>query len=462
MTCWTRSPLYLIGTLAALLLGSPCLADPGGSEPSIQTESSPPEVTPPQSIQGEQKQEEPAETTVEAVDAAPGLLGQPDVSKVGRIGRLHDDIRRDKRRRSYFLEVKELYGDYARFKHRLDQDAGLTWSVDLSYLPQWAGPEGGSPSTQLLTTSNIDYRLFRSQSLGEGSVQASYTTARYPSSQNGADLSGTVGVINLINDFPVYQNTFSQLSYTHALPGNKVLITVGQYPFYSFDGNLYLANQQENFNSYIFSQNGSSTYPIAGLGAYMQVNVTDAIQIAAGLQNPNNLSGSTLATPNFKTAGAAWFGYLQWTPQFRGLGTAQYSFTYYQVPTVPEQKQSSGWSFNAMQNLNDTWALFARANSAYQTFAPIRSSYALGAAMNNPLGRNKLDQIGLAIGLSVPAPSPVNPPGARNEKVLEAYWNWAFTGAVLITPSIQVIFDPALVPDRRSAWSLSLRATLTL
>ena len=212
MTCWKRFPLYLIGTLAVLLLGRPSLADPGRAQPSIQTESNPSEVTPPQSIQGEPQQEAPAETAAEEVEASPGLLGQPDVSQVGRIGRLHDDIRRDKRRRSFFLEVKELYGDYARFKHRLDQDAGLTWSVDLSYLPQWAGPEGGSPSTQFLTTSNIDYRLFRSTSLGVGSVQASYTTARYPSIQNGADLSGAVGVINLINDFPVYQTTFSQLS----------------------------------------------------------------------------------------------------------------------------------------------------------------------------------------------------------------------------------------------------------
>ena len=104
-----------------------------------------------------------------------------------------------------------------------------------------------------------------------------------------------------------------------------------------------------------------------------------------------------------------------------------------------------------MQNLNDTWALFARANSAYQTFAPIRSSYALGTAMNNSLGRNKLDQIGLAIGLSVPAPSPVNPPGARNEKVLEAYWSWTFTGALLINPSILLILDPRLPPTQSPA-----------
>jgi hypothetical protein len=67
--------------------------------------------------------------------------------------------------------------------------------------------------------------------------------------------------------------------------------------------------------------------------------------------------------------------------------------------------------------------------------------------VNNPLGRKKLDQIGLAIGLSVPAPSPVNPPGARNEKVLEVYWSWTFTGALLINPSNLLILDPALASN---------------
>lgn len=450
MSSWTQAQRLLIAPLAALLVGGPALADP--TQPEIQAEPPAPGAI--------------AEPSAGQPGDPPGsfdpLLGGADDSRVGRIGRVHDNIRRDRRRRSFFLEAKELYGDYARFKQRLDQQAGLSWSVDFSYLPQWAGPEGGSPSTQFLTTSNLDVRLFRSKSLGEGSVQVAYTTARYPSVQNGANLSSTIGAITLINDFPVYQNTFAQLSYTHTFPGNTVLLTVGQYPFYNFDGNFYLANQQENFNSYIFSQNGCSTYPIAGLGAYAQVNITDTIQLAGGLQNPNNLSGSTLATPNFRDGSYAWFGYLQWTPKFRGLGSAQYSFTYYQVPRIPEQNASSGWSFNAMQNLNDTWALFARANSAYQTFAPIRSSYALGAAMNDPLGRNKLDQIGLAIGLSTAAPAPVNPAGSRTEKVIEAYWNWAFTGGLLITPSVQLIVDPALAPDRGTSWALSLRGTLML
>lgn len=439
MTSRKRSWIHLVATLSLLLFTKPAFAE------NPQPEAVQPEGPTPSPV----------------VEQEPQVAPGSPISKPEKIGRVHDNLRRDRRRRSFFAELSDFYADYARFKNRLEAEEGFSFSVDLSYLQQWGWDQGGSPSGQFLSTPNIDFRLFKSQKRGEGSVQASYTAVRYPTHQTAAEVSTNIGVITPINDFPVVQDTFAQLTYTHALPGKKLLLTAGQYPFYSFDGNLYLANQQENFNSYIFAQNGSSTYPIAGLGAYAQLNITDQIQLAGGFQNPNDLTGATLSTSNGKD-GLAWFAYAQWTPQFPRLGSAQYSFVYYEVPAIPEQGRSTGWSFNAMQNLNDTWALFGRANAAYQTTTPIRSSYALGAAMNNPLGRNKLDQIGLAMGYSTAASSPVNPPDARNEKVIEAYWNWAFTGGLLLTPSVQYIFEPALAPDRNGAWALSLRATLML
>jgi len=80
--------------------------------------------------------------------------------------------------------------------------------------------------------------------------------------------------------------------------------------------------------------------------------------------------------------------------------------------------------------------------------------------MNNPLKRSPTDQIAVAVGLSDAAGTPTNPPGARNEKVVEAYWNWTFFGGLLLTPSVQVFFDPALNPSKSNVTVLSLRATL--
>ncbi|MBV5272379.1 MAG: carbohydrate porin [Lamprocystis purpurea] len=395
----------------------------------------------------------------DATGQAPAL-GTTDVSAVGKIGRVHDHLRRATLWQTLSADLNGLYGDYSRFKTRTKAQTGLSWSMAASYLQQWGEPNGGWPAGQVLATPGINWELFNSKTFGEGSIQVAYTIVRYPWRQTAGDVTGNLGLITPINDFPGTQNTFAQLTYTQAFPGNKVLVSVGQYPFYNFDGNQYLADQQQNFNNYLFAQNGTSTYPIAGLGAYAQINATSTIQFAAGFQNAADIMGENLSTKGFGDGGFAWFGYAQWAPKFRGLGPAQYSVTYYDVPTVPLQPTTSGWSLNAVQNLNDTWALFGRANGAWAYVTPIRNSYALGGAMNNPLGRSPTDQIGLAFGYSEAAPAPTTPVGARNEKVIEAYWSWTFFRGLLLTPDVQYISDPALAPNRDSVWVLALRATL--
>lgn len=394
--------------------------------------------------------------------AEKGPAAETVPSRPGKIGLLHANIRRAKARPALDRDVESLYRTYGQAKSQLAAELGLGWSFDLSYVPQWGGPDGGSAAAQWLTTSSLDWTLLKSKALGEGSLQLLAIAARYPSVQNANQLSNTLGLITAINDYPDDQTIFAQLSYTQALPGNSVLLTLGQFPFFNFDSNQYLFNQQINFNSTIFSQNGSATYANAGLGAYGQFNLSADLQLAGGLQDARNWAAGTLSGQGFGQGGFAWFGYGQWTPKIQGWGSAQVSLLYYQVPTIPSQSASRGWSVNAVQNLNAHWALFARANQADGALTPIRGSYAFGAAWTNPLGRSATDQIGLAIGRSLASPPPANPAGARDETVLEAYWSWTFLGGLLLTPSVQVVLDPALEPERSSAWALTLRATLML
>ena len=91
---------------------------------------------------------------------------------------------------------------------------------------------------------------------------------------------------------------------------------------------------------------------------------------------------------------------------------------------------------------------------------PIRSSYALGGAINDPFEGSPTDQIALAVGYSNAASPPSNPPGTRNEKLAEIHWNWTFAKGILLTPDFQYIRDPGLNPARESVRVLSLRATL--
>lgn len=397
-----------------------------------------------------------------ATAPAPAAPRPEPAAPASGIGRLPANLRRSQARHALYQDANDLYGAYSRRKQRWQQSTGVSWSVDLSYLPQWGWPDGGSAAGQFLASTSMEWKAIQGKRFGAGTVQLSTIQASYPSLQSASQVADNLGVITPIDDYPFDQDIFLQLTYTQTFPGEKVLLSVGQYSFFNFDANQYLFNQQINFNSYIFSQNGSATYGNAGLGAYGQLNLTPTVQIAGGLQGANALSGATLSTRAFGQGGYAWFAYAQWTPRVQGLGPAQYSLLAYQMPTVPEQSASRGWSVNAVQTLNASWALFARANQAYGHLTPIRASYALGAALNNPLGRSATDQIGLAIGTSLAAPPPANPVAARNETVLEAYWSWTFLGGCLLTPSVQMILDPALAPDRHSAWVLALRATLML
>jgi hypothetical protein len=390
-------------------------------------------------------------------DTAPEnpVSGANDVTGVGKIGRMHDNIRRAQQRES----LSDLHADYMNWKAKVQDETKVAFSMDVSLLEQWGFPDGGGSVLQIYAAPTLDWTVFKSNNWGSGSIQVAYNVITYPTALSAAGIQSNLGLITPINDSATNLENFAQLSYTQATPDNKWLFTAGQYPLYNFDGNAYLGNQQQNFNNYLFAQNGTQTYLLTGLGAYLQFNATSTLQLAAGFQGANNVRGQAVSAKNFNNTCCASFGYVQWTPHFHGMGSAQYSFSYFFTPSIPTQSATSGWSVNAVQNLNETWAVFARANGANGFVTSIKSSYALGVAMNNPLKRASADQIALAVGLSEAASPPTNPPNTRNEKPIEVYWTWTFFGGLLLTPAVQFILDPALNPTRSSVSVLSLRAT---
>lgn len=125
-----------------------------------------------------------------------------------------------------------------------------------------------------------------------------------------------------------------------------------------------------------------------------------------------------------------------------------------------QPQASSGLSFNASQPLGKNWGLFARANTAWNSSQYIQSSIAGGAVYNNPLGRAPLDQIGLGIAWNrvnqaLYANTYVNP----SETMVELYWSWSVKH-LLITPDVQLYFQPALAPTQSMAAVFSLRVTV--
>ena len=253
------------------------------------------------------------------------------------------------------------------------------------------------------------------------------------------------------------------MSYTHDFPGHFVSLTLGQFPFSNFDSNAYSSNnEQVNFIGYSLAQNGSQNYSQGSLGAYIQVNPTKELTFAAGFQDANNVLPSNYI--QFNTVGQgqySWFVYGAWSPLSGKLRNGSYSLFYYNLPSVQMQPQASaGLSFNASQPLGKQSGLFLRANTVWNSSQYIQSSIAGGAVYNNPLGRSPLDQIGLGfawnrVNQALYAGTFANP----SETMVELYWSWSVRH-LLITPDVQLYFQPALAPTQSMAAVFSLRVTV--
>ncbi len=353
------------------------------------------------------------------------------------------------------------HAEYLAFKKWLQNDIGLTYQIQPGAIIQWGGPNGGTSPGQFLLSPNADWVMFHNDSIGEGSLQFSYTYNKYWSRPTGASMSNRLNVLSQINDSATNTYNFSTLTYTHVFPGNVFQISVGQFGFGNFDGNQYAGNQLTNFVNYALAQNGSQAYVPDSLGGYAQINLTDTISIVGGAQNANNITGDKILFNHVGEGPWAWFLYAQWTPKFSFLPasqSSQYSLLYYEQPAVSLQPFSSqGWSFNAVQNLDANWGLFARANHSTGSISQIKTSLAAGVVYNNPFGLHLKDQIGIGIAQNYTNQSLLSAPARNSETVAEAYYNRTFFNLFQVGANVQVIFNPALQPGSGTVGVFTLR-----
>ena len=355
------------------------------------------------------------------------------------------------------------YDEYTKWKNTLQSDTGFSYVFDLSLLAQRGAPSGKGTALQFQAYPSISWQLFNNE-YGSGIINASYTPTRYWNSTDGQDITNRIGVLSPINDYTTKSNSFDELSYTQQFWGsmNWFSLTIGQFPIYNFDGTSYDSNQQINFVNYALSQNASSTYPLASLGLYATFTINPEWQINIGMQDANNVSGSVISASDFGKGEYTSFASLSYTPTIKNLGSGQYSILVYNQPGVDAQPgTSNGWSLNMQQSLDDKIAIFGRINGASNSSSQIKQSYVIGSVVNNPLGRNELDQVGTAIAVNKANIDVIGEDNTRDyETVIEAYWAWGIGNWLTITPDIQMYFYPALDASHNFATVTSLRTTM--
>ena len=381
---------------------------------------------------------------------------------------LSNSSKSGKHRRNYdmqrhMLTNKDTLAErYANFKKALKKAIGLSYTLDASVLYQRGAPNGSKNAWQTQYYGSANWDMYES-AIGAGSMQAAYTYVHYWG-DNAQNISNRIGVVSAINDYTTNQYNFDQLTYTHTLPGklNILSVSVGQFPMYNFDGSSYDANQQINFLNYSLSQNGSSSYPTASLGAYITLTPNSNWSFSVGFQDANNSDGKKIQTSTFHRKQYTSFVSISYTPNIQDMGLGQYSILLYNQPwTMEAPETTNGWSINIQQNINDKLSVFGRINGVTGNTEPISQSYVIGGVINNPLNRNELDQIGFATAINK-LNRKVNGENSRAvETVFEGYWAWGISNFMTLTPDVQFYINPGQDKDNsHTATVFSLRATL--
>ncbi len=359
------------------------------------------------------------------------------------------------------FEFSQIGDDYADFKDMLQQNYGLDFSFDISYMGQRGAPNGKKNAMQTIYYPSLTWNMFDND-YGNGTLNMSYNSVKYGGIQ-AQKLGNKLGTVTAINDYASPTYSFDELYFAYRLGGDWDWLTaaVGQFPLYNFDGTAYDANQQENFINYALSQNASSTYPTASLGAYLQIAPDETWTFALGAQDATNISGSSIKTNRLNEEHYTSFASLTYSPTLPKLGSGQYSILLYNQPAVKAQKQTTnGWSLNLSQNFGDKLSLFARVNGVSGNIATINQSWVLGGVYNNPLERNPLDQIGLAFAYNKIDEKAVGSKLAHeSEKIIEAYWAWGISKWMTITPDVQFYIDPSENTKSDYATVFTLRST---
>ncbi len=361
------------------------------------------------------------------------------------------------------LNARSLSTDYSMFKYWLNKNYGISYGIDASFMPQRGAPSGKYNAFQMYLYPYLTWTTHKNE-YGTGALNAAYTIIRY-GNHNAEDIGNRMGVVDDINDYSTRANEFDELYYSYQFGGkwNWLTLAIGQYPIYNFDGSPYNSNQQVNFINYALSQNASSTYPIAGVGAFAQFTPEGDWSFAIGAQDASNVDAVSVRVNDLDDGHFTTFVQAQYAPTNK-LGEAEFSVLLYNQPSVKLQPQTTnGWSINLSQNIGKKWNIFGRVNGVSGHIDTIEQSWSAGIVCLNPLERNELDQIGIAYAYNKINEEAVGETLSNDaEQVIEAYWAWGISKWATITPDVQFYINPALNQKSDFGTAVSLRLTLFL
>ena len=353
------------------------------------------------------------------------------------------------------------FEQYSKIKNNIEEKYSMSFGVDTRFTLQNIASNTIQNS---LITPYLTKEIFNNK-YGSANLNFSMNFVRF-SPLTPIELSIKEGNITLFNSYDDEYNELYELYFIYTLPNkyNWINLGLGQVPVSKFDSPIASDLQRLYFLNSSLAQNTTFTYPTAGVGGYVELNLNKYLDVALGSIDAANPLAKGLRVDNLKQDQYSKFALINYKPIYKNKYQGSYSLLFYDKPYVNKAPYSSqGWSLYVAQDITTKHSLFFRLNQTTSDYSAIKRSYALGVLVDNPLKRHYKDQFGFGYSVNkLNNKSIENRNNDKYEHIIESYYDYNLNNNVSIRPDVQLYLNKGSNIDNKMMGVFSISIQLSL
>jgi len=404
------------------------------------------------------------DTAVEAEIEKVGREYKSDYGDVSRFGGPTsvgvELLRADRKKVSLirFESLDEALAPWFEFKKKLHADHGISFGFNYNALTQWLSESMGERHAAGGVFEFLgSWTLFGRESDNPGTLTWKVESRHRLGTEVAPQFLGfEAGIVSLTGTkFGDYGWAVTNLFWRQEFGGGDFIVQLGRLDATDYLDVYGLENPLAAFQNFGFTINPTISPPNEGsLGVVAAAWATENIYVIAGFADANGIQTQSGADTFFSDR--EYFKHVEvgCTPSFERRYLDKVNLLFWHQDEREDAGLPAAWglALTATTFIDDEWMPFLRVGRSFDDVAMMEATVSVGIGHYGPEER---DLAGL--GLNWSRPSGTN----ESQYTGELFYRLQFSQNIQITPSIQVVVNPASNPDENVIGLFGLRARLT-
>ncbi len=372
-------------------------------------------------------------------------------------GQLEDDDRlREPAFR--FPGIYNAFEPWREWKQTLNDDGGLQFTAHYTTLAQYLSD---SLTDQKKASSGVFRATAKWTLLGRNTPNTGSIVAMVDHRHNYRDLApaslgaeaGYLGVTGTL--YSDIDWALVNLNWQQGFNDGRTGLLVGRYDPNDYLNILGYVNPWTGFQNVAVLLDPSVAFPDSSWGVAGGHWMDNGTYVLGGI---NDANGTITDDLEFFDGGSEFFkfGEVGWSPSKEDRYLKNVNVTLWHVDERTDAGIDSGKGLALAANwtFNDRWMPFVRAGFSSGS-APLYNTSATVGFIRKFFFRS--DVMGFALNWGKPSDDDL-----RDQTTIELFWRFQFAQNFALTPSLQLLIDPALNPEKSKVWVFGFRTRLNI